>query len=77
MAEARRLGTDQHLVRAGLVDLNLFNLKRFAHFAQHGSFHFGVSRIVALKLSRLFDGSSYRCSGGARQEVFGQVSLAI
>ena len=30
-------------MRAGLVDLDLFDLKRFAHFAQHGSFHFGVS----------------------------------
>jgi hypothetical protein len=39
VAEAGGLGADQHLVRARLVDLDVFDLKRLAHFAQHGGFH--------------------------------------
>jgi hypothetical protein len=42
MAETGRRGADEHLVRARLVDLDVFNLKRLAHFAQHCGLH-GVS----------------------------------
>jgi hypothetical protein len=40
MAEAGGGGADQHLVRAGLVDLHVFDLKRRADLAQDCGFHF-------------------------------------
>src|SRR6185437_10514346 len=42
MAHARRDGADEDLVRAGLVDLDLFDRERFSDFTQDGGFH-GVS----------------------------------
>ena len=38
MAEPARGGADAHLVRAGLVDDNLFDLQRLARFDQDGGF---------------------------------------
>jgi hypothetical protein len=39
VAEAGGGGADQHLVRAGLVDLDVFDLKRLADFAQDCGLH--------------------------------------
>ena len=39
VADTGGRSADQHLVRARLVDLHIFDLKRGAHFAQNGGFH--------------------------------------
>ncbi|GAK44008.1 hypothetical protein M2A_0507 [Tepidicaulis marinus] len=39
MADARRHSADQHFMGAWFVDLYIFDLKRFPHFAQYGRFH--------------------------------------
>ena len=39
MADPCGRSADQHLVRLGLVDLDVLDLERLADLAQHGGFH--------------------------------------
>jgi zinc protease len=55
VADAGGGGTDQHLVRARLVDLHVFDLKRLAHFAQHGGFHWTFPSRDEMANARLGD----------------------
>ena len=47
MADAGGHGADQHLMGTRLVDLNVFNLKRLAHFAQNGGLHVALPHACA------------------------------
>ena len=47
VAQTCGLGADEDLARTGLVDLDVFNLKRLAHFAQNGGLHVGISPSLA------------------------------